>query len=51
MIIMYSVNTNNLFGNPNMITTRQKTKIPMNSLNNLGSKIADGVGEIPGSGK
>ena len=41
----------NLFGNPNMITKRQKSYIQMNVLTNAGSKIVDDVGEIPGSGQ
>ena len=41
----------NLFGNPNIITNRQKSQIPMNFLTNAGSEIVDEVGEIPGSGQ
>ena len=40
-----------LFGNPNMITNKQKAEIPMNFLTNAGSKILDEVEEIPGSGQ
>ena len=51
MIIMDNGIKTNLFGNPNMITNRQKADIPMNFLNNLGSKIVYEVGEIPGEGQ
>ena len=50
-IMMDSGTTTNLFGNPNMITNRQKADIPMNLLTNAGSKIVDEVGEIPGAGQ
>ena len=38
--------TINLFGNPKTITNRLKEEIPMNFLNNAGSKIVDKVGYI-----
>ena len=41
----------NLFGNPNMVTNRQKAQIPMNFLTDAGSKILGGVGEILGTGQ
>ena len=40
-----------MFGNPEMITNRQKAKIPMILLTNTGSKIVDEVEEIPVSGQ
>ena len=43
--------TINLFGNPNMITNRQKSDIKLNFLTNAGSNIVDEVGEIPGAGQ
>ena len=49
MIMIDSGTTTNLFGNPNMITNRLKSKIPMNLLTNAGSKIVDKVGEISGA--
>ena len=49
--MMYSVTTINLSGNSNMITNRQKAEIHMNFLTTLGSKILDGVVEIPGAGQ
>ena len=46
IIMMVSGTTINLFGNPNMITNRKKSEIPMNFLTNAGSKIVDEVGEL-----
>ena len=43
--------TINLFGNPNMITNRQKVEIPMNFLTTAGSKVVYKVGEITGAGQ
>ena len=40
-IIMDSVTTINLFGNPSMITNIQKLEIPMNFLTHAGSKIVN----------
>ena len=51
MIIMGSVTTIKLFGNPNMIKNRQKSDIPINFLRNAGQKVVDAVGEIPGAGQ
>ena len=51
MIIMDNGIKTNLFGNPNMITNRQKSYIPMNFMTNAVSKIVDEVGEIPGAGQ
>ena len=49
--MMDSGTTINLLGNPNMITNRIKLDIPINLLTNAGSKIAEEVGEITGSGQ
>ena len=51
MIIMNSVTTINMFGNPKMITNRQKLEIPINLLINAGSKMVDEVGKIPRAGQ
>ena len=50
-MMMDSGNTIDLFGNPKMITNRQKPEIPMNFLTNAGSKIVGKVGIIPGAGQ
>ena len=47
--MMENGTTINLFGNPNIITNRGKSYIPMNFLTKAGSKIVDEVGEITGS--
>ena len=41
MIMMDSGTTVNLFGNPNMITNRQKSEMRMNFLTNAWSKMVD----------
>ena len=46
---MDSGTTINLFGNPNMITNRQRTEMPMNFMTNACLKIVYEVGEITGS--
>ena len=46
MIMMDSGTTINIYGNPKIITSRQKADIPMNLLTNTGSKIVDEVGKI-----
>ena len=50
MTIMDSGTTTNLFGNPRIITNREKTEITVDFMINTGSKIVDKVGEIPGAG-
>ena len=51
MIMMDSVTTINLFGDPNMIKNRKKADMPMNFLASAGLKIVDGVVENPGAGQ
>ena len=51
IIMMDSGNTIHLFANINMIKNRLKAEIPMNLMNNAGSKIVSEVGEISGSGQ
>ena len=48
---MNSGTTINLFGNPIMITKRQKYNISMYFLTNAGSKLVDEVGEIHVAGQ
>ena len=45
MVMMDSGTKINLFGNPKIITNRQKEEIPMNFLTNSGSKMVEEVGE------
>ena len=49
--MMDSGTTINLFGNPNMNTNIQTVEIPIKFLTNVGSKIVDKDGEIPGAGQ